>query len=205
MKRDSGQRNINGPGGCSLDRPTPADRACQMPRKIRSIRIEGNIAFVPLTRGYEAKVDIADLPLVAGFMWAAMVTRRPDGGIKKIYATRNMPRSARPRGRVFMHRAIIGAPPEKEVDHADGDGLNNCRDNLRLATASQNAQNRKTPSNNTSGHKGVQWNRKIEKWVVRIKKDGRMKEIGAYLDKEEAAASYADVSRVLFGDFARRA
>lgn len=176
-----------------------------MTQKIRPIRIEGNVAHVPLTMGCEAIIDAVDVPLVSGYSWTAMICLRKDGGVKKIYACRNMPRSSPVRGKVFMHRCIVEAKHEVEVDHIDGDGLNNRRVNLRMATARQNAQNRKTPTNNTSGHKGVYWSKKSGKWVARIKRDGRLSVLGYFTEKDDAAVAYAKAAGELFGEFARSA
>lgn len=98
-----------------------------MPKKIRTIRVEGNIAYVPLTHGHEAIIDACDASLVDAFNWYARV--RPH----TVYAVRTT-RSGMVKRDSRMHRAIMGDPDGFEVDHINGNGLDNRRDNLRLAT-----------------------------------------------------------------------
>lgn len=61
--------------------------------------------------------------------------------------------------RVRLHRLIMGASLGDEVDHEDRNKLNARKNNLRLATSSQNKMNREIQNNNTSGYKGVSWNK----------------------------------------------
>ena len=67
----------------------------------------------------------------------------------------------------YLHRVLMDAV-NGLIDHADGNPLNNCRANLRVATKSQNNQNRTKQSNNTSGYKNVNWSKKSKKWRVDI-------------------------------------
>lgn len=102
-------------------------------REIRPIRVDGQVAYVPLTKGYTAIIDAADLPLVDGVNWGAMEKRRPDGTIRAVYAKN----SGTKRGTIFMHRLLVAASESEEVDHVDCDGLNNRRINLRIATTAR--------------------------------------------------------------------
>lgn len=69
----------------------------------------------------------------------------------------------------------------KYIDHIDGNRLNNCIENLREATASQNGQNKKLPKNNKSGVKGVHLN-KANKWVAQLKIDSKVTYLGSFDD-----------------------
>lgn len=166
-------------------------------RKVRPIRVEGEAAYVTLTKGFEAIIDVADLPLVSGRNWTAK------GAGRCWYAYRNSGVGGRQRN-IFMHRMIIGANPEDHVDHIDGNSLNNRRDNLRLCTQQQNMWNRATPQMGQATPKGV---RKNEGWgySAAITKDGQAYHLGKFATPEEASAAYYGAARVLFGDFARRA
>jgi hypothetical protein len=90
----------------------------------------------------------------------------------------------------FAHRLafllMTGSFPEYEVDHEDGNGLNNKWDNLRAVTHNQNAKNRRVYSNNTSGCAGVSWDKRGNKWRVRIGINGKQKPLGYFTDLEEA-------------------
>ena len=103
-----------------------------------------------------------------------------------------------------LHRFILMAPPGVLVDHANGDGLDCRRSNLRLATNSQNQQNRFIADiEKTSRFKGVHWCDDSKRWVAQITLDGRSQEIGRFLDEIEAARAYDDAARRLFREFAR--
>lgn len=103
---------------------------------------------------------------------------------------------------VYMHRLIMGEPRGKEVDHKDGDGLNNQRFNLRVCTHNQNQQNQHR-TYGTSQYKGVAWHEKVGKWVAYIMKDGKRKHLG-YRDSEiECAKLYDEKAVEMFGEFAQ--
>jgi hypothetical protein len=167
-----------------------------MPRTIRIIRIEGNIAYVPLTRGYEAIIDADDVPLVDAWNWTTIV------GLSNVYAFRNYCKDKSKRT-VYLHRAIMGEPDGFQVDHINGNGLDNRRVNLRLATRSQNQHNRGASSNNTSGFKGVTWHNGVKKWQAQIAFCGKNKYLGRYDTVEAAHAAYAEASIKYHGEFRR--
>ncbi len=100
---------------------------------------------------------------------------------------------------------MTGEWPKKRIDHRDTDPSNNRWINLREATNSENGSNRPTPSNNTSGYKGVSWRRDMGKWQVQIAKSGKYFHIG-YFDEDKlsnAAAAYANAAKDLHGEFAK--
>lgn len=173
-----------------------------MPRKIRQIRIEGNIAYVPLTKGYEAIVDKDDLPLVESFCWWVEIAKKANGSIRAVYAVRSVMKERKSR-LAYMHRVIAQTPIGMETDHIDGDGLNNRRENLRVVTTAQNQHNQRTPSHNTSGVKGVCWDKGRCKWRAYIKLNGRLIHLGMFEDILDAAAAYAKASENIHGDFGR--
>ena len=89
------------------------------------------------------------------------------------------------------------------IDHRDGDPFNNRLSNLRLATHANNAANRARLRNNTSGFKGVSFDRRRSVWMAQITKNGRRYFIGRYPTAEDAHAAYVAKARELFGEFAR--
>jgi hypothetical protein len=172
-------------------------RNCKVDKPKRPIRIEGDIAFIPLTKGHEAIIDAGDVPLADGRLWQALVVRRKDGSIRTIYAT-----SRTGDGRtVYLHRLIAGEPEGAEVDHRDGDGLLNVRSNLRVCSTSQNNCNRRVSIRNTSGLKGASWNASVGKWLARIKVNGKQHNLGHFLTPEEAHAAYVAASLKYHGEF----
>jgi hypothetical protein len=173
-------------------------------RMTRPIKIDGDVAFVTLTKGYTATIDAVDVPLVDGCNWQALVDKRADGTIRTVYAYRSDCSGPKQRT-VYLHRVLMENPDALQVDHRDGDGLNCRRNNLRLATNSQNACNGRTPATNTSGYKGVTWNKNKRKWTACIKLDGKARNLGLFHDPADAASAYAEASAQLHGDFGRTA
>lgn len=163
--------------------------------KTRPIRIDGNLAYVTLTQGYEAVIDVADVPLVAAWNWYAI----KDGNT--VYAQRSDSISGR--RTVRMHRVLMGEPDGLLVDHWDGDGLKNTRSNLRLATYQQNVHNARISKSNTSGFKGVSWRKANGKWHAQIRVNGRQRNLGYFPTPESAHAAYCNASASLRGEFGR--
>lgn len=91
----------------------------------------------------------------------------------------------------------------KYVDHIDNTPGNDWPENLRAATASQNACNSKRRSDNTSGIKGVSWDRKRNKWRARIKLNGKTKLVGRFDSLEEAKEAISKIRTEVHGDYAR--
>lgn len=91
---------------------------------------------------------------------------------------------------IQLHRFILElSPGDPSVDHEDRNPLNNQRSNLRFANEAQNQQN-VSPSgnaNNTSGHRGVTWNRRSRRWQVQMRLNGKRHYLGCFADLDEAA------------------
>jgi hypothetical protein len=119
------------------------------------------------------------------------------------YAARTQTLPNKKQQRVYMHREVLNAPPGTQVDHVSGDRLDNTRQNLRLATNQQNSCNRPAQSRNTSGYKGVSFDKARGKWDARIMSDGTQICLGRYATKEEAARAYNEASMLYHGEFAR--
>lgn len=163
-----------------------------MTRHIRPIRIDGNKAFVTLTCGCECVIDATDVPKINQGNWYAHKTKWT------IYAAR------RKNGRIVrMHRQIMGEPSGYEVDHVDGNGLNNLRENLRIATSSQNKCNRTKGQLNTSGHKGVCLYKPNGKWRAYITVNGKQHSLGYFHTKDEAVCAYRENVSKFHGEFAK--
>lgn len=102
-----------------------------------------------------------------------------------------------------MHRVILGLTDSGvDVDHKDGNGLNNQRSNLRTASRQENAFNRKVQPHSTP-FKGVHYRIAQNKFQARICKDGKRRHLGFFDDSVEAARKYDEVAIQLFGTFAR--
>lgn len=163
---------------------------------LRRIQLSGNFAYVPLTKGYEAVIDAEDVPFVEGFNWHAAES----GG--KVYARRKEYTSGGS-CTFLMHRVLLGAPSGLLVDHVNGDGLDNRRLNLRLATPAENRQNMIRPVHNTSGLKGASWCGRTKKWQATISVNRKQHHLGRFATPEAAHAAYCDASARFHGAFGR--
>lgn len=104
---------------------------------------------------------------------------------------------------VSMHRYILGmTDPKIPVDHADGNGLNNQRSNIRACTTSENSINRPGVVSGTSKYKGVSASRHPGRWKAKIKVSQKLIYIGSFETEEAAAAAYNFFAKKHFGEFA---
>ena len=87
---------------------------------------------------------------------------------------------------LHMHRIIMNCPDDKEIDHIDGDGLNNQKSNLRIVTHQENMRNVKVRRSSKSGHTGVSFDRQTMKWRATITRDGAFKNLGRFNNIEDA-------------------
>lgn len=99
---------------------------------------------------------------------------------------------------------VHGVWPASDLDHANGDRADNRISNLREATRSQNMANTKTQVNNTSGHRGVIFDKTNQKWMAYMHQHGRFINLGRYELKEEAIAVRKQAFSSAFGKFAGR-
>jgi hypothetical protein len=166
-------------------------------RKKRKPYISGRVAYIPLTRGKIAKVDLRDLPSVSKYLWYAQSNKSGD-----IWYARSSD------GMHLMHTLILPLPKPFTVDHIDGNGLNNRRKNIRKATRSQQKQNQWRRNDHSSKYKGVSWhpghrsNSSPARWRASIKVNGKVKMRSAE-SEIEAAIMYNAMARKYFGKFAR--
>lgn len=133
----------------------------------------------------------------------AMVVLKYKWGIKHyngvFYAIH---RGCRNQKSILMHRLLMGAD-SVDIDHRDGNGLNNRRNNLRFATISQNTQNRGKQKNNTTGFKGVVYHGWINKYSACLRAN-KVKRWGGYFNTAaDAAKKYNEMALQYHGEFAR--
>ena len=145
---------------------------------------------IQLSKGYYAEIDAIDLPLVAKYKWYAFVDRNT------VYAHHK----GRKSGTLLLHRVILNAPRHLQVDHRDGNGLNNKRNNLRLATSSQNNHNRHKIKAR-SGVQGVKFSK--NRWEARINIDKKEIYLGRFITKEQATIVRELAAKRYFGEFAQ--
>jgi hypothetical protein len=145
--------------------------------------------------GYVAFVDDEDFSRVTAFRWYCS---RHGNGLYAYRASRNRP----PFG--FMHRFIIGlAEKDLYIDHIDGNGLNNQKSNLRIATKQQNLWNVSKMKNNTSGYRGVSLHSSgLYRARIKIKETTHL--LGYYKTPNAASAAYEKAAKEIHGEFYRK-
>lgn len=151
---------------------------------------------IPLTRGFHALVDDEDYEYLSQHRWAVSINRKIHYAVRTLYIGR-LHQTAR------MHRVILNAPNGILVDHVDGDGLNNTRANLRLATNAQNIRNSRKSGSRGSQYKGVSLHNQTGRWQVHITINGKVTHVGIFADEIEAALAYDKAAKKHFGEFAR--
>lgn len=122
-----------------------------------------------------------------------------------MYARRSIRKPDGIRTKQSLHRFILGlTDPRILVDHKNRYGLDNRRENLRLATVSQNGANaHKHRDGTTSRFKGVSWHRRDRKWRAQIGFEGHRVALGYFTDELSAARAYDVAARKHFGEFAK--
>lgn len=153
-------------------------------------------SFVVLSKGslhavlvdscdYERVLDAGPWHMTVGGRYAARVSAHKPRRIK------------------YLHRFILNPDHGDEVDHVNGDGLDNRRQNLRTCSHAENMRNARLRCNSRSGFKGVCWVAKRGMWAARIYVHGKQVYLGCFPSPEEAHQSYCAAAARLHGEFAR--
>lgn len=99
----------------------------------------------------------------------------------------------------YLHRLIMNAPKHLQVDHINGDRLDNRKSNLRLC---KNGSNSRNQGQRSGKHKGVHFNKQIKRWIAQITKNYKCHHIGCFLTEKEAALAYNIKAKQLHGKYA---
>lgn len=151
---------------------------------------------IQLTQGKVALVDDEDFERLNQKKWCAFKNGNTFYAARIFYGGEKQKT-------ILMHREIMNTPQGVEVDHKDGDGLNNQKCNLRNCDHFQNSHNQSRQSNNKSGFKGVSKDKNTGKWAVNIKINNKQIHIGCFKDLKDAALAYDKAALKYHGDFAR--
>lgn len=140
-----------------------------------------------------ATVDDGDADLVRSIEWMAVVKGecRYAASVHKVGGKH-----------LFMHRLIIGADDDQDVDHRDGNGLNNVRTNLRACSRSQNLGNSRKHCKSASRFKGL-YRKRDGKWIAQIRIRDRKIHGGTFSSEEDAARRYDELAREHYGEYCR--
>lgn len=153
---------------------------------------------IPLTQGKVALVDDEDFYWLSRHKWCSHTSRKYSYGMRSLPIAGSKNNKA-----LWMHRCIVACPIGFDVDHIDGNGLNNQKSNLRIAKRAGNSANSNVVSRST-GFKGVRLAPEcVNRWEARIVKDGKISRLGNYGTPEEAAAAYDRAAFLAHGEFAK--
>lgn len=170
----------------------------QFPLPVRQLRREEmradpedgarQVIAIKLTMGVEAMIDIEDSLIISGRNWFAVKSRG------QFYAHCRMGTF-----QVSMHRLILGFP-DGLADHKNGNGLDNRRSNIRIASSAQNARNQRKRAG-VSKYKGVAYGDNA--WIAGIYVDNRRMHLGCFQNERDAAEAYNTAAKKYYGEFAR--
>ena len=179
--------------------PNWLDRICSWPAMAYRKRKYGySYRRIHLTEGKFTIVDQQDFYELNDFDW---VTKRNN---KSFYAVRLDNDCAKWPTMVYMHRQIMNSPKGLLVDHRNCDGLDNRRENLRLATHSQNACNSQiNKTKSKSRFRGVCLDKSNGRWFSTIRNHGKRIWLGYFDNEIETAKAYDEAARKYHGEFAR--
>jgi len=147
---------------------------------------------IPLTKGHFAIVDESDFESLSKFNWHS----------HKGYAQRNF-YSPQKQTTIKMHRQIMRAEDGKQVDHINGNKLDNRKCNLRICTNQQNTFNSSAHKNSTSKLKGVSWYKSGSKWRAQISINQKRTHIGYFKTEQEAFDAYKKLAKQHYGEFSK--
>jgi hypothetical protein len=150
---------------------------------------------IPITKGKITIVDDCDYEYLNQWKWYCSSVG---------YAVRDIPCNTNNRKRktILMHREILNTPDGMDTDHINHNTLDNRKCNLRICTRSQNEANKGLRRDNTSGIKGISWNKQIKKWHAQMKQNGKLIHVGYFSNIEDAINSYLTEYKEFYGEFA---
>jgi hypothetical protein len=144
--------------------------------------------------GYDVLIDEEDYERVHEMMPWHMSKRK-----NQVYIQRAVGENKK----IKLHRFLINAPEGSCVDHISGDTLDNRKSNLRICSLAENSRNSKLSKANTSGYKGVSFDKKNGKWRAFITKNRKQYSLGYFETPEEAYRAYCEASKKYHGEFGR--
>lgn len=148
---------------------------------------------IPLTKNKEAIVDSDDYDYLNNWKWSYVAAG---------YAIRGQQRNNKIKY-YLMHRVILKAKDNQEVDHINGNRLDNRKENLRFVSRQQNQWNRTKSLNKSSKYKGVNFHKKSNKWMARIRLNNKEIYLGIFKQEKDAARAYNKKAIELFGEYAK--
>lgn len=159
--------------------------------------------IIKLTQNQQTIVDNKYFDILNKYKWIADYNKK-----RKPYAARRKKiKEKYPTTYISMHRYIMYLEGynliNKEIDHINGDTLDNRVINLRVCTHAQNMKNRPKAKNNKSGYKGVYWFESRKKWIANISYNKKTIYLGCFNNKIDAAKAYNNAALKYYKEFAK--
>ena len=145
-------------------------------------------------KGSHALIDKEDFEKVSKYRWIARQSK------ERVYVQHLFLKNGK-WSVLHLHRIIMRAPKGMDVDHINGNGLDNRKRNLRICTRSQNLMNGKKKRKNK--YKGTSWDKRKKKWEAFIGYNHKKISLGYYKKAKEAGKAYNAGAKKIFGKFAR--
>ncbi len=161
-----------------------------------SVDMVGVVMIIDLNQGQQTIIDDEDWDKVNHINWCADKDTANPGK----YYVRGLNKATNKK--VRLHRYLSNAPKGMEVDHINGNTLDNRKCNLRICTKSQNQMNRGKTKKNKSGYKGVSWCTSCNGWKAYLWTGEKNLYLGLFSFKKEAALAYNRASIKHHGEFA---
>ncbi len=164
----------------------------RMPREPVVQPPDQSIKYVALTKGQKTLIDVFKYETVMERNWNAQWCE----STHSYYAKGN-------HGGPLLHRFLMGVDdPKIEVNHRNGDTLDNRLCNLRVVTHSESTMNRGVFANNTSGCTGVYLHKRTKTWGAYVNRDGKRKYLGYFPTKQQAIEARKTAEPEYHGEFA---
>ena len=154
---------------------------------------------IPLTQGKITLIDNNDFERVNQYKW--LYENSKGYALRREYI-RGSIRKHQKQNNIKLHRFILNFPIG-QVDHINGNRLDNRKHNLRIVTPHQQSMNKGISKNNTSGIKGVYWNKVSKKWIAYIMINRKMIYLGQSKDKSKCGTIRRIAEKKHFGQFSR--
>jgi len=164
----------------------------------RTIHFDDGVTVIALERRngdvLSCYIDTTDYDTVKGYRWHVFESKRK----RTFYAATSVSNHKN----LFMHNLLLPPDRGRTPDHINGQGFDNRRQNLRLATSQQQMMNQGLMTNNRSGFKGVSLQAATGKYTAHIRIKGKSTYLGSFTRAEDAAVAYDQRARGLYGEFA---
>ena len=147
--------------------------------------LSGEYGIGYTSKGEEFYFDLEDYDLIKNYTWYV--------GDKGYIKAENED--------ITLHRVVMRAKEGDVIDHIFHKKFDNRKSQLRFVTNSQNQMNRDIGKNNTSGHRGISWHKKHQKWIAQIGVMGKLKYLGLFSDIEDAIKARKEAEKKYFGEY----